>query len=212
MSRLCQRAATYAIGENLHWRLRHVRSEHNVADGPSRRWGSDFVRTKGRRLDREALGEHVLAHSFEQGQTTPSFPSRLPDNIDLDGQPKCFLELFAGCEYLTKELQKTGLRVLPGFEVSKGGEFDLLNPAVQEFILYEIRSRRLWWVHLGTLYTVRLRARHNIKNIKRARQKEMHGVAALALFSARVYENVFIVGCTSHLRILHQVDSGILGL
>ena len=156
MSRLCQRAAAYAIGGNLHWRFRHIRSEHNVADRPSRRWGSDFVHTKGRRVDREALGEHVLAHSFEQGQTTPSFPSRLPDNIDLDGQPKCFLELFAGCECLTKELQKIGLRVLPGFEVSKGGEFDLRNPAVQEFILYEIRSRRLWWVHLGTLCTVRL--------------------------------------------------------
>ncbi len=186
MNRLCQRAAAYAIGGNLHWRLRHVKSECNVADGPSRRWGSDLVRTKGRRVNREALGEHVLAHSFEQGQTTPSFPSTHPGmSNDLDSQPKCFLELFAGCERLTKELQQIGLRALPGIEVSKGGEFDLLNPAVQEFILCEIRSRRLWWVHLGTPCTVWSRARHNIKNVKRARQKERHGVA-LALFSARV--------------------------
>ena len=77
LNNLCERAAAYQIGCSIEWRLRHVRSEDNVADAPSRRWGPDFERPlKSRRLDRNSLGEHFFIDSFEQG-SIPSKPSKL---------------------------------------------------------------------------------------------------------------------------------------
>ena len=39
LNTLCRRAAAYQISGNVQWRLRHVKSEDNVADKPSRQWG-----------------------------------------------------------------------------------------------------------------------------------------------------------------------------
>ena len=47
LNNLCKKAAAYQIGCSIQWRLRHIRSEDNVADAPSRRWGPDVDRPFG---------------------------------------------------------------------------------------------------------------------------------------------------------------------
>ena len=101
-NRLCRRAAAYQIGCRIQWRLRHIPSEMNVSDGPSRRWGPDEpVRkskpsgerlpeahdlAKRRRVSLETLAGHFPAHSEEivdepsssskASRCSPSAPSR----------------------------------------------------------------------------------------------------------------------------------------
>ena len=50
-----------------------------------------------------------------------------------------FLELFSGCEVLSKFLRGDGYAVL-AFDINKGAEFDLLRPCVQEVIAGWIRG------------------------------------------------------------------------
>lgn len=84
-------------------------------------------------------------------------------------------------------------RVLPDFEVSKGTEFDLLDPLVQQVIVSWMKQGRIWMIHLGTPCTVWSRARHNVKNWRRARDKEAKGVAC-AIFTAVVVRLALSLG------------------
>ena len=95
------------------------------------------------------------------------------------------LELFAGTGRLTQPVRREGMKAFPSFEVSRGGEYDLLDPKVQSFVLSLLKSGAVWWVHLGTPCTAWSRARHNIKDFRKARRKE-HLAVATALFSHRV--------------------------
>ena len=104
LNNLCKRAAAYQIGCSIEWRLRHVRSEDNVADAPSRRWGPDLERPlKSRRLDRNSLGQHFFIDSFEQG-SIPSKPSKLKNVENHKVGPTAFLELFAGTVRLSEAM------------------------------------------------------------------------------------------------------------
>lgn len=96
-----------------------------------------------------------------------------------------FLEVFSGTAHLTSALHEQGVPCLPDIEVSKGAKFDLLRREVQGVILRLINEGIITYVHLGTPCTVFSRARHNLKNFRKARLKEQQGVA-LALFTARV--------------------------
>ena len=183
---LCRRAAAYQVGANVVWRLRHIKSEDNVADKPSRNWGSDLPRGLACRnaVSLNALGEHVTTDSFEQGQEK-SASSRAPRKVRSTGFSSSMVELFAGTGCLSDAMRKAGLRTLPPFEVANGRQYNLLNKDIQNLILGLIRGGHVWLVHLGTPCTVWSRARHGIRNIFKSRLKEQYGVAC-ALFTCRV--------------------------
>ena len=188
LNNLCRRAAAYQIGGRIQWRLRHIESKRNVADEPSRWWGPDFPRPAcliepETILDtEEPPGVHVDAASLERGVHRHFGHVR---GYPQSSKPRYFLELFSGTARLTQAAHGLGVRVLPDFEVGKGKVFNLLRPATQKWVLSQIRSGRLWCVHIGAPCTVWSRARHNIKNLFKARKKEAVGVA-LALFTVEV--------------------------
>jgi len=100
-------------------------------------------------------------------------------------KPKYILELFGGTSVLTSACSSKNLNCLYPFELGNGIIFDLRRRATQEIVIDLIKSGRIWYVHLGTPCTVWSRARHNISNFVRAREKERIGVE-LALFSCEV--------------------------
>ena len=193
LNALCRKAAAYSLGGSIQWRLRHIRSEHNCADAPSRRWGSDLPRVK-RPLPSPFLGRHLTAASLEQttekamgsmarGETPPTVAqSTRPFR---KAPPRYVLELFSGSAVLTQALKGHGMRTLPDIDISKGKAFDLTIPRVQSYICSMLKAGMIWYIHMGTPCTVFSRARHNIKDFRKARQKETLGVAC-ALFSAEV--------------------------
>ena len=184
LNNVCRRAAAYQVGCNIGWSLRHIRTDKNPADAPSRRFGPDLPRNLGRRVQAETLGVDVGTHSDEQGDASvcQSEPRRKRDHTTDD---KFFLELFAGTGRLTEAVRRSGLRVLPHFELANGREFNLLHPNIQALILEGIKSGRVWWLHLGTPCTAWSRARHGIKDHRKARRKEEQAVAT-ALFTVRL--------------------------
>ena len=200
LNRLCRRAAAYQLACRIQWRLRHIPTSRNVADGPSRLWGPDLPRPGVPRHVRAALTDfpkdgHFDQYSFELGEGEEEHKNDAKmtrfceASTEAPGsagtRPAYFLELFSGTAQLTAAVDRIGLRVLPDIEVAKGKIFDLTHPKAQQFILSLLESGQIWFVHLGTPCTVWSRARRNIKNVRRAREKERVGVA-LALFSARV--------------------------
>ena len=211
LNRLCRRSSAYQIACGVQMRLRHIPSEKNVSDGPSRRWGADkpVRRTTSsnqkHRSDRgDAVEEitgsgpmagHVSAHSFEIGLSESVVPTlnASSSSVSKRGKPVFFLELFSGTARLTKAMKSQGLKVLPDFEVAKGREFDLLNPHIQRVILDWMKKGRIWMIHLGTPCTVWSRARHNLKNWKKARLSETRGVAC-ALFTSVVIRLALSLG------------------
>ena len=187
LNNICRRTAAYVIAGNFIISYRHIRSEDNPADEPSRRFGEDFVKWDRREGLAEAAGTHLCADSFERGEcrALPTMPRRFSSNYDTS--PKFFLELFSGTDNLTDAVKKSGMRTLPPFDVEKDPMYDLLNPGVQAYVFDWLESGAVFWVHLGTPCTVWSRARHNIHNWKKARRKEREAVAT-ALFSVRVLE------------------------
>lgn len=211
LNMLCRRSSAYQIACGVQMRLRHIPSEKNVLDGPSRRWGADKPVRKtisscskhpsdhGDAVEEfngsRPMAGHVLAHSLEIGRSETVVPTSnvSPSSVGKRGKPVFFLELFSGTARLTKAMKSQGLRVLPDFEVAKGKEFDLLNPHIQRVILDWMKKGKIWMIHLGTPCTVWSRARHNLKNWKKARQSETRGVAC-ALFTAVVIRLALSLG------------------
>jgi len=191
LNTLCKRSAAYQIGSNIIWRLRHIRSENNVADGPSRQWGADVPRGLLNRGEGKeiSLGDHNIIDSLEQGIPHPSSSSATsPSNrkrLEGPGHITGVLELFAGTGRWTQAMEKAGLRVFPGFELANGKQYDLLNSEIQDIVLSLIRGKQIWLVHLGTPCTAWSRARHGIRNVAKARYKEQLAVAT-AIFTCRV--------------------------
>ena len=208
LNNLCRRAAAYQIGCRIQWRLRHIPSEMNVSDGPSRRWGPDQpvrrARPSGecqsesgeflrRRIGLETMAGHFPAHSDEIVKEPSSSSKTRNIPTQTASRPKYFLELFSGSARLTKSMKGQNFRVLPDLEISKGQEFDLLNPHVQQVITSWMKQGRIWMIHLGTPCTVWSRARHNLKNWQKARDKEAKGVAC-AIFTAVVIRLALALG------------------
>lgn len=59
-------------------------------------------------------------------------------------------------------------------------QYNLLNPGVQKFVLSLVSAGLVWWVHLGTPCTAWSKARHNIRNMQKARE------AVGTLFTCRI--------------------------
>ena len=66
---------------------------------------------------------------------------------------RAVLELFSGCGRLTGACSSLGLGVSVPFEIKNGSEFDLTDKRVQAVVLKWIRTRRVWFVHSGTVCT-----------------------------------------------------------
>ena len=199
---VCRRAAAYQIACRIQWRLRRISTDRNVADAPSRQWGPDLERkgytSKKRRSDIDdvtqsirvgadlvGLGPATATPSTSSSQRPLTSPTAASTETATSTAPAAyFLEVFSGTARLTEAVARQGLRVLPDMEVHKGRQFDMLRPEVQKFVLDLIRDGKVWAIHFGTPCTVWSRARHNLRNLRRARQKEAIGVA-LALFTAR---------------------------
>ena len=197
---ICRRAAAYQIACRIQWRLRHT-THRNIADAPSRQWGPDLERKgykpKKRRRDIDDVAQGIRVGADLAGlgpaTATPSTSSTRPPlrpstatsatTTTPPARTSYFLEVFSGTARLTEAVARHGLRVLPDVEVGKGRQFDMLRPACQKIILDLIRDERVWAVHFGAPCTVWSRARRNLKNFRKARQKEAMGVA-LALFIA----------------------------
>ena len=99
--------------------------------------------------------------------------------------PKYVLELFGGTAVLTSACASRKLNCLFPFELGNGHIFDLRRRSTQKIVIDLIRSGKIWYIHLGTPCTIWSRARHNISNLARAREKEKVGVE-LALFSCEI--------------------------
>ncbi|CAE8674891.1 unnamed protein product [Polarella glacialis] len=167
---LCRRAAAYSIGGRISFRFRHIGTDRNVADAPSRCIPDDAQT----HLAQLGLHRWVLGVGGSGGQISKT-----------SQQPKYFLELFSGSGVLTTAFKQAGCNVLPACEILNGVQFDLTRHSAQEALLRLLRTGRVWYVHMGTPCTVWSRARHGLTNMARARAKETVGVE-LALFSVAV--------------------------
>ena len=103
--------------------------------------------------------------------------------VQREGQ--VFLELFGGVGGLSRAVRAAGLRTGPVFELASGAEFDLTRRSTQLLVLAWIRTGRIWGVHLGTPCSAWSIARRGVKNLRKARNKELIAVE-LALFSAEI--------------------------
>ena len=203
MNFICRRAASYQLGCGIQWRLRHIRSELNVADKPSRRFGSRKGETadsrKTRCLEKDAIDATmgVYGHMPSGKDFRPETPERLsgirpPTATDAARPPFC-LEIFSGSGNLSAALKQTGLPVLPDIELEKGSEYNLLRKSTQTVILRLLATGNVKYVHFGTPCKVFSRARHNLRNYRQARLHETEGVA-LALFTVRCIRILLRVG------------------
>lgn len=181
MNSLCRRACAYVLGCRFTWRLRHIRTEFNVADGPSRRFDPKPRSVKGDLESSKTLGRHVFAHSLEQGP----MGSPVTSAEIIRGQRGQFcLELFSGHGGLTAHLRRRHLKCFSPMDIRHGPMFDLTRTSTQRFLFWLLSTGLLWYVHLGTPCTVWSRARHSITNTVKARAKERLGVQ-LAVFTSR---------------------------
>ena len=186
---LCRRAAAYVIGGKIQWRLRHMASERNPSDEPSR-WFQDRKHPQqlagaNKQDDSGEQYGHVPVTSFEASPPLSSPPCLAPYSSSSPTSLGMFLELFSGTAHLTTALHDQGIPCLPDIEISKGDKYDLLRQEVQDIIIKFINEGIITYVHCGTPCTVFSRARHILRNFRKARLKEQQGVA-LALFTARV--------------------------
>ena len=122
------------------------------------------------------------------------------------------LELFSGTGRLSARLVHEGLGVLKAVDILNGSHHDLRRRETQLVILHWLKSGWVVYCHLGTPCTVFSKARHNIRHLERARQKERVGIE-LALFTAEV-----ISVCRQH-KILWSLENprnsrlfGLIGL
>ncbi|CAE8600432.1 unnamed protein product, partial [Polarella glacialis] len=174
---LCRRAAAYSIGGRIGFRFRHIGTDRNVADAPSR-----WFDPPGSKHSRQCSSPPRTSGTPPLGPRS-RFGGKDPKAAPTSQQPKYFLELFSGSGVLTTAFKQAGCNVLPACEILNGVQFDLTRHSTQEALLRLLRTGRVWYVHMGTPCTVWSRARHGLTNMARARAKETVGVE-LALFSA----------------------------
>ena len=66
------------------------------------------------------------------------------------GRPRAVLEIFSGCSRLLAAASQQGLEVAAPVDLECGPWFNLLDRRVVNHVKALIRSRRVWYVHLGT--------------------------------------------------------------
>ena len=182
INHLCRRAGAYVLGCRFNWRLRHIRTDFNVADKPSRWFDPPPTRGKAGPVETSpTLGRHRTVRSLEQGVEE----THVQPLFYRDGGGVFCLEIFSGCGGLTSALSKAGLRCLQPLDHCHGPDHDISRVSTQTFLLRLVASGLLWYLHLGTPCTIWSRARHQIRNFRRAAAKERLGVQ-LATFSARI--------------------------
>jgi len=208
LNTLCKRACAYVMACGFTWRIRHVRTQFNVADKPSRLFDPPaFLKPSPQHVP---LGRHFSVHSFEQGSAVavknenlgrvPGLPQHLVQQLphaELESTPSStstgFLELFSGTGNLTKSMRERNLLCYEDVDIGKGALFDLTRTSIQKVIIDMLVAMRFWYIHLGTPCTIWSRARHHIRNEKRARDRELVGVQ-LAIFSARLIRKALALG------------------
>ena len=181
MNNLCRQAAAYQLGSGVKWRLRHVETLRNPADEDSR-----FHQHRGVRATRLDELNGNSAVSFGHGEHQ-SKSSSAPSGFGASTQNGAFLEIFSGSGRLSAAVRESGGLVAQQIDILNGSHHDLRRRASQLVVLSWLRSKRIKCVHLGTPCTVFSRARHNISNIERSRERERTGVE-LGLFTAEVIE------------------------
>ena len=194
LNTLCRRACAYQLSCGLFWHLRHVPTDRNWADAGSRRRELPTARPGAMEPSPEKLKEPSNMLDRGDGGPGPCFAR------DTMGQPVqarmlarsltwhsecCFLELFCGQAGLTQSMSERGMRVMIGFELGRGARFDLSRRATQQLVLRLIRSKKVWYVHIGVPCSVWSIARRGVKNLHKAGVKETLGVE-FALFAAEV--------------------------
>ena len=93
-----------------------------------------------------------------------------------------FWEIFSGCSSLSEEMKSVGFKTLPPIDLKQEPYIDLCDPANQRIVREIIESGAVSYIHFGTPCTVFSRARRNISNHSRARQRELVG-CELATFT-----------------------------
>lgn len=182
MNNLCKQAAAYQLGTGVKWRLRHVETLRNPADEDSR-----FHEHRGVRATRAGVligdGAVPLGRGKHQSKS-----SSAPSDFGTSNQTGAFLEIFSGSGRLSAAVRDSGGLVAQQIDIIlNGSHHDLRRRASQLVVLSWLRSKRIKCVHLGTPCTVFSRARHNISNFERSRERERTGVE-LGLFTAEVIE------------------------
>ena len=187
-----RRATAYVMAGRLQWRLRHIPTDRNAADEASR-WFQPKGEKNRRPLDIPDDG-HVLMTDFESGGTSSSSSSS-PLRLGARQRERkgFFLEIFSGTARLTSHMRSAGIACLPDVEIGRGQHFNLLRKSTQRCLLQMILEGKIVYLHCGTPCTVFSRARHNIKHLARARQKEAEGIS-LALFTVLAVRNMINVG------------------
>ena len=82
-------------------------------------------------------------------------------------------------------MERSGAAVFTPVDISFGSHHDLKRRATQLAILAWLKSGWIRFVHIATPCTVFSRARHNIRNLVRAQEKERTGIE-LAIFTAEL--------------------------
>ena len=183
LNRICQQAAGYQMATGIRWRLRHVESLRNPADKDSR-----FHETVSRDAPLgqrfRMSGVDVDSASFHRGRQSGQSSSQ-PTFKPCFRRGGVFLELFAGTARLSSAVRNTGKAVLRDVDITNGSHHDLRRRATQCVILHWLQSGFIRFVHMGTPCTVFSRARHFLRNLEKARERERTGLE-FALFTAEV--------------------------
>ena len=198
LNRVCQMASAYQFAARLKWRLRHIETDRNPADRDSRFLSTPPKRNLGMAM-RAAPAKDVMKAGPqlakcggerncvpEAGVTYPTCSSSSSSQTQrLPSRTGVFLEIFCGTARLSKAMSDCGLATCIGIDNEHGPHHDLRRRSTQLVILNWLKSGRIAYVHLGTPCTVFSRARHFIRNLERAREKERVGLE-LAMFTAEV--------------------------
>ena len=145
------------------------------------------------------LGKCVASCSSECGLSKawdnidplpPSVKHEVRSNVDSPGKQGdrknrrfvCW-EIFAGVGNLSKALKRAGCDLKIPIDFKYHSWMDLTHTGVQRIVIDILRSGHIHYIHFGTPCTVFSRARHNIRNIAKARRKETIG-CELATFTA----------------------------
>jgi len=199
---ILRRAAAYQMACRVRWQVRHIPTDRNIADGPSR-WFQTKSKLKHEERSRPPLDGHVLVPDFEAGRC-PSFSSTVSAERSEPSRRGFILEFFSGTARLTRAFEEKGLATLPDIEVAKGHHFNLLRRKMQKFLLQLLLEGKVLYAHFGTPCTTFSRARHNIKNVMKARQKEADAVS-LAIFTARAIR--ILIRCGGYFTLENPLTS-----
>ena len=185
LNRVCRQASALQFAASLRWRLRHVETARNPSDHDSR---FDSAKARSFRkplVSRNYTGVQPDVATTYSGQPTGNSASSKTPCKSRHAFHGAFLEVFAGTARLSEAVERSGAAVFTPVDISFGSHHDLKRRATQLAILAWLKSGWIRFVHIATPCTVFSRARHNIRNLVRAQEKERTGIE-LAIFTAEL--------------------------